>query len=115
MKAIVTEAILNSFSSRADKSLGFRGVTPELKPTEAVALMAMQGLNVRLLIEPMDYESDGKTEVKSKMETKSQSERCRAVLFVWWKQEGEPGTFADWYRTKMEHVIEGLKNNLKPE
>jgi len=115
MKAIVTQAQLTSFSSRADKSLGFRGVTPELQPAEAVALMAMQGLNVRLLIEPMDYESDGKTEVKSKLDGKTPSERQRAVLFVWWKQEGEPGMFQDFYRTKMEHVIEGLKNNLNPE
>lgn len=115
MKAIVTQAIINSFSTAADKSLRFRGSTPELTDVEAVALMGMRGLNVRLLIEPMDYESDGKMEVKSKLDNKTPSDRQRAVLFVWWKQEGEPGTFQDWYRTKMEQVIDGLKNNLKPE
>lgn len=115
MKAIVTEAIISSFATSADKSLRFRGSTPELSDAEAVALMGIRGLNVRLLIEPIDYATDGKCEVKSKIDGKTHSERLRAVLFVWWKQSGEEGVFLDWYRTKMEHLIEGVKNNLKPE
>lgn len=115
MKAIVLTGQLTSFSSKADKSLGFRGCTPELTSAEKTALMDFQGLNVRMLIEPIDYPTDGKMEVKSQLETKTPSERVRSILFVWWKQEGEPGVFADWYRVKMEHIIEGLKNNLNPE
>lgn len=115
MKAIVTQAILTSFSSRADKSLGFRGVTPELSSGEKTSLMDFQGLNVRLLIEPIDYPSDGKCEVKNAIDSKTPSERLRAVLYVAWKQGGEHGVFADFYRDKMEHFIENVKANLKPE
>lgn len=115
MKAIVVQSIFTSFASKADKSLSFRGTTPELSSAEKCALMDFQGLNVRLLIEPMDYPSDGKMEVKSLLETKTPSERLRAVLFVAWKQEGEKGVFADYYRTKMEHFINDVKSNLRPE
>ena len=115
MKAIVTQAILTSFSSRADKSLGFRGVTPELSSGEKTAFMDFQGLNVRLLIEPIDYPSDGKSEVKNQIDNKTPSERLRAVLFVAWKQGGENGAFPDFYRQKMEHFIDDVKSNLAPE
>lgn len=115
MKTIVTTAVLTSFGSKVDKSLSFRGVTPELTSTERVALMDFQGLNVRLLIEPIDFPSDGKMEVKSKLDNKTPSERLRAVLFVWWKQEGEQGVFIDFYRNKMEALIDGVKNNLREE
>lgn len=115
MKAIVTQAILTSFSSRADKSLGFRGVTPELSSAEKSTFMDFQGLNVRLLIEPIDYPSDGKAEIKNQIDSKTASERLRAVLYVAWKQSGEQGVFADYYRSKMEHFIEDVKSNLKPE
>lgn len=32
-----------------------------------------------------------------------------------WMQAGEPGVFADYYRSKMEHFIESVKSCLKPE
>lgn len=116
MKAIVTEAIIASFSTANDKSLRFRGSTPELTDTEAVALMGMRGINVRLLIEPIDYPTDGKTEVKSKLDNKTMSQRCRAVLFVAWQQgvdarEGEE--FDEFYRRQYEHIIDTWKAKLK--
>lgn len=77
--------------------------------------MDFQDLNVRLLIEPVDYPSDGKMEIKSELETKTQSSRLRAVLFVAWKQGGEKGVFADFYRQKMEAFINDVKSNLREE
>jgi len=38
----------------------------------------------------------------------------RAIKKTWIKA-GSPGTFPEFYQTKMNHVIEGLKNNLKQE
>jgi hypothetical protein len=115
MKAIVLTGQLTSFSSRADKSLGFRGCTPELTSAEKAALMDFQDLNVRMLIEPIDYPSDGKMEVKSQFESKTPSERLRGVLFVAWKQGGEKGVFADFYRDRMNAYIEDVKSYLKPD
>lgn len=120
MRAIVTDAILTSFSSRVDKSLGFRGVTPELSSAEKAAFMDMQGMNVRLLIEPKDYESDGKREIKNPLSHKSPSERLRSVLFVVHKQLTEKGklkdqTFDEFYARQMEATIESYKQQLEPE
>lgn len=120
MKALVTQAILTSFSSRADKSLGFRGVTPELSSKEKAAFMDLQNLNVRLLIEPMDFESDGKTEIKNPLDSKSPSQRLRAVLFCWWKQLCDSGKLCDknfdlFYTEQLERFIETIKGYLEPE
>ena len=116
MKAIVTPAIFTSFSSRADKSLGFRGVTPELSSTEKVALIDLQGVNLRLLIEPVDFATDGKTEIKGVLSSKSPSERLRACLFVLWKQLNEadrPNHFDIFYMEQMERFINDVKSHLE--
>lgn len=120
MKCLVTDAILTSFSSRADKSLGFRGVTPELSSAEKALFMDMQGINVRLLIEPKDYASDGKREIKNPLSHKSPSERLRAVLFVLHKQltekkKLENQSFDEFYTRQLESVIESYKQQLEPE
>jgi hypothetical protein len=119
MKVIVTSAILTSFSSRVDKSLGFRGVTPELSSSEKTALMDFQGLNVRLLIEPVDFPTDGKMEVKSVLDTKTPSQRLRGVLFVWWSQLTKSGKmdkpFLQFYNEQLERILDDLKQNLEPE
>lgn len=115
MKAILTQAIFTGFSSKADKSLSFRGCTPELSTIEQVALMAVHGLNVRLLIEPVDYELEAKVEVKGQFDKKTPSHRLRAVLFILWKQSSGQGEFEDFYRREMEGLIESVKARLKDE
>ncbi len=113
MKAIVLSAILSSFRSRKDKSLGFSVSTPELSTTEKVALMELEQINVRLLIEPSDYAVEGKLEVQNELETKTPSERMRAVLFCLYKHEKPANvTFATFYTTKMEAFINHVKSKL---
>jgi len=112
MKAIVTDAIFSGFTSRADKSIGFRGVTPELTSVEKAALMDIHGINVRLLIEPKDFELDAKLEIKGQFDKKTASQRLRAVLFILWKQSSGQGEFEDFYRREMESVIEQIKSRL---
>lgn len=106
------DAILTSFSSRADKSIGFRGVTPELSPAEATALMELHGQNVRILIEPWDVPPDAMIKIKSEVEHKTPSQRLRAVLFVWWQQQNKPGEFEEFYRINMNRLIEHVKSKL---
>jgi hypothetical protein len=120
MKAIVVNAIINSFSTRVDKSLGFRGVTPELTDAEAVALMGMRGINLRLLLEPCDYATDGKLEVKGVLDQKPASQRLRAVLYVQFRQltaanKIETQTFVAYYANVMNRLIEDIKSTLDPE
>lgn len=115
MKAIQTQAIFTSFRSRNDGSIGFSGVTPELKPAEKTVFFELQNLNTRLLITPMDEAEMEVEEVKGELETKTTSQRLRSVLFVHWKQRQDardpenPATFDEFYRQQMERIIEGYK------
>ena len=120
MKAIVTDAIMTGFSSRADRSLGFRGVTPELSSEEKAHFMDLQNMNVRLLIEPKDFSTDGKVEIKNPLGTKSPSERLRGVLFVLHKQFCASGKLKDktydvFYVEQMNRIIDDVKAQLEPE
>lgn len=120
MKAIVLPCILSGFRSRKDKSLGFTGSTGELDTKEKVALMELEGCNVRMLIEPTDYAADGKVEVKSVLSDKTPSARLRGVLFVLWKQQVEKGFCKDtifdfWYVGQMERIINDVKATLDHE
>lgn len=115
MKAIQTQAIITSFRSRADGSIGFSGVTPELKPTEKTVFFELQNINLHLLITPLDEPELEVEQVKGDLNTKTASQRLRAVLYVHFKQLQEvqdpdiPGTFEDFYRQQMEKIIEGYK------
>jgi hypothetical protein len=82
--------------------------------------MSLQGLNCRALFEPMDYSSDGKTEIKNPLGTKSPSQRLRAILFVLHKQLSAKGklegqNFDTFYSNQYEAVIASYKDQLDPE
>lgn len=114
MKAITCPCILTSASTRSDGSLGLRFATPELKPDEKTAFFELLNLNLKMLLQP-----DGETpaelkDVKGEFDKKTPGERLRAVVFVWWKQGGETGDFDDFYRKKMEVLIDFVKGQLKP-
>jgi hypothetical protein len=114
-KAISTEAIFTRFSSRADGSIGFGGVTPELVTEAKIALIDLHGRNVKLLIQPMDGVPDEIVLVKTDIEQRTPSERLRAVLFVQFKQtSGPPITFDQFYKIAMERIIEAEKAKLEP-
>lgn len=112
MKAIRTEAQLTSFRSRADGSVGFSGVTPEMSSNEKVALFDLQNLLVEILIYPKDTKDADVIEVHREMEGKTPGQRLRAVLFVLWKKEGEKQAFEMFYSLMMEKIIEWVKRKL---
>lgn len=94
--------------------MGFSGCTPEMSPTERVALMELHGLNVKLLIQPMDDKTpDELVQVKGTFDEKSPSQRLRAILFLLWKQENQAIDFLVYYQTKVNGIIEHLKLKLK--
>ena|SRR6185503_17139611 len=108
------------FSSRVDGSVGFAGTTPELQSKEKCALFDLQNLNCRILIEPQDFQTDGKVEVKSVLSEKSPSTRLRNCLFVLFRQLTTKGkieatNFDLWYLEQMNRIIEDVKSQLDPE
>ena len=114
MKAIVLNAILSSFRSRKDKSMGFSVSTPELDVPQKIAMMELEGINVRMLIEPTDYVPEAKVEVGKEVHAKTNSERLRAVIFVKFKQSDTKDDFDTYYKSEMNRLIEFVKSELQP-
>jgi hypothetical protein len=114
-KAILTQAIFSGFSSRADGSLGFRGMTPELNHAEKVALMELHQQNVKLLIQPLEATPEAMVEVKNELGFKTPGQRLRGVLFIEFKQRKTDMPFEVFYGQEMEKIIEDRKSRLEPE
>lgn len=112
MKAIRFEGQITGLSTRVDGGLGVRLVTPELKPEEKTAFFELQNLLVEVLIYPKDCKDAEVIPVKKQMDGKSPSQRLYAVLFILWKQEGEPGQFETWYISEMQRIIDSYKARL---
>ena len=74
--------------------------------------MGLQGLNLKMLIEPLDDPGE-MMEVQKEVETKTQAQRIRGVLFLIWRQEGEKGSFNDFYQTTTEKWLDKLKERLE--
>lgn len=115
MKAVeIKHCQAGSVISRPDGSVKLSYSTPELRPSEAGALLQLHGKNVCLSIVPEDVEVEEVVRVETERDTKTPSQRIRAILFLLWKQEGQPGTFDSYYSTRTEKIIEHLKSKLNP-
>lgn len=114
MKAIKVNVIITGIRSKVDRSLGLTLSTPELTTDERAEFMNLQGINCEAIFNPLE-EKVNLIEVKGETETKTQSQRLRAVIFLLWKQDGEKGTFEDFYRSKMETIIEHFKSKLEAD
>lgn len=115
MKAISCEMIMTSASTRADGSLGLRFSTPELPPADKTAFFEIQNHQLKVLLQPMNDDPETLHEVKAEFEEKTPSQRLRATIFVWWKQQNEPGEFQVFYKKQMEKLIDFIKTKLSPE
>lgn len=113
MKSIQTQAIITGVRSKVDRSLGISLSTPELSTNEKALFMELQGLNVDLLITPTEEKNVEVEKIDKDVNTKTSSQRLRAVLFIYWKQAGEQGTFEDFYRLHMEKLIDFIKGKLE--
>lgn len=112
MKAIEVNAIITGIRSKVDGSLGVSICTPELTPEEKAEFMRLQGINLMLLITPLDEKDAPKYIVDKELETKTPSNRMRGVLYVMWEQAGGKGDFQEFYRLKMEGIINAIKDKL---
>lgn len=112
MKAIKTNAIITGIRSKVDRSLGISLSTPELTTKERAEFMNLQGVNLNILIEPLDETPREIYEIKKEVDQKTQGQRMRAVLYLLWKQEGEKEDFEIYYKKKTEAFINFLKGKL---
>lgn len=119
MKAVeIQHCQAGAVTSRQDGSVKISFVTPELRPSEAGALIGLHGKNCCVSIVPEDIEPEGKILVDTERDQKTPSQRWRAVLFIAWKQgvgdkrEGE--TFDAFYQRQYEKAIDFWKEKLAP-
>lgn len=114
MKAIdFKHCQISTVTSRIDGSIKFGVITSELSLEHRATLLAMHGKNVRVMLEPLDVCVTGMDEVTSEAEPKKPSARLRAVIYIAFEQAGKPGTFDEFYRSKMEKIIEHIKGKLE--
>jgi len=91
-------------------SIGFH--TNELDSEEKVAVMDMHNEAGWLLFQPNEIAEADVPDKQAELETKTPSQRLRAVLFVYWKQTTPEETFEVFYCRKMEAIIDSVKGRL---
>ena len=113
MKAIeILHCQAGSVTSRADGSVKLSFVTPELRPSEAGALILLHGKNCCVSIVPEDAAPDELVRVDTQRQSKSPSQRLRSVLFLCWRQSAAGMTFDEFYAQQYEVVIDTYKAQL---
>lgn len=112
MKPLQTDVIISSIRSKVDKSLSLTLHTPELSTQEKALFMELQGVKSEMVIAPVDGPSVPAEKIDKDIRGKTQSQRLRGVIFVYWEQQGKPGEFEDFYRTETERIIGLYKSKL---
>lgn len=116
---ITVPAILESVSTRKDRTLKLIFGTNELSPSQAGQLLSDTEKFGWLAFKGESFNIEETRALESlKAETsegfKSDSQRLRAVMYRCWEQDNEGfTTFARYYGHQMEQVINHYKSNLK--
>lgn len=117
MSKFTTPALFTGASTKKDKSVKMVFETRELAGEEMAVLfdLARQEAEGWLLFAPNTLAEADVPEEQANAEYKGRtpSQRLRAVLNIWWKQLGSKDDFESFYRTKMEGLIEQVKEKLE--
>lgn len=116
MQPVKLAAIFSGIKSRKDRSYRLEFDTRELNGKDAAILLGMQMTEGWMLFAPTDSvdEADIPPEkANAGVGIKTQSQRLRAVIYRIWEQKGKPLDFESYYRSKMEMLIESLKEKLE--
>jgi hypothetical protein len=112
MKAITCPVILTGASTRVDGSIGLKFATPELSASDKAAFFELLNLNMTMLLQPSGEEPKELKEVKGEFDTKTPGQRLRAVLYVLWKETDGTGEFEEFYRRRMNSIIDKIKEKF---
>lgn len=113
-QAIQFNGVLSRVGTRSDGSLGLTLESGELVPDDKLAVFNLQNIPCLITFRPNDADARPPKEIKGELSKKTQSERIRAALFVFWHQAGEPGNFDQFYQSETEKILNGIKAKLKP-
>lgn len=114
MRAIeIQHCQAGSVTSRQDGSVKISFVTPELRPSEAGALIAFHGKNCCVSIVPEDTAPESALKVSTERGGKTPSQRLHAVMYLVWRQsQPNAETFEAFYARQMEELINTCKAQL---
>ena len=117
MNKIILPAIINPPTIRKDGSVSLKFDSRELSAEEYMIIMGFRNTEGWLAFQPNEAGIPELPKSSAEIDEKTPSERLRAVMFVWYKQESDKtkfvGTFEAFRREKMEKIIDGVKSKLE--
>ncbi len=117
MKPIQIPAILGRVATKADGSLALTFSTSEMNAEECTVLFKLTRIELIMLLTPKGVSLEAPIEVKSELQSKTQAQRLRGVLFVLYKYQQNKcivggKTFETWYHDRMDQIIDDIKEQL---
>lgn len=113
---VILPSVLNPISRRKDRSVLLKFDTRELSPEETLSLMALEGTEGWIQFSP-NQEFEEVPNENAETDTKSPSERLRAVMYILYKQAIKKGKFVGLFQTyydgHMEKIIDQLKEKIE--
>lgn len=106
-------AVLDDYKERKDGSSRLVFDSRELSDEEILILRRFRGSEGHLLFKENEIEKEEIPEEDAEVSTKTPAQRLRSVLFVRWKQLGEPDTFRQYYDKSVEFFINQVKEKLE--
>ena len=113
IKALQFNGVITGIRAKVDRSLGLTIGTPELSISEKAEIMNLQGINIDILFTPLDITPSETITMEKDIESKSQSQRIRSILFLLWKKSDESDSFNTYYYHHTEKYINFLKTKLE--
>ena len=111
-KIFTAPSILTSIAYTRDKGLRITFVTQEIDDETRISAASYHGQFGQLAFKQSDIQADEIPDADVSDESKTPSQRLRAVLFVFWTQQGSKGNFNEYYRKWIEVEIVKVKNKL---
>lgn len=116
MSKITLPAIISAPKFRKDKSVSISFSSRELRPDEMLQILTLAETEGWLLFSQNEIQESEIPQANAELETKSQAERTRAVLYKLYLQETKKqnfvGSWESFYKDKTEKVIEKYKSLL---
>ena len=115
---ILRTVVLDRINRKKDKSVSITFITDNEQTSEQLMELDKQ-LDQRgiLYFKPKGLlttaEADELDNVDIELEGKTQSQRLRNVLFVYWQQSNSNIDFKQFYKSETEKIIEHYKGKLK--
>ena len=108
-------ATISKVVTMADRTIRLNVDCQEMSPQEEAKIFELRGkLGWFLFAEQiMDSENVANLpKIQLEKNEKSPSERLRAVIFVYWTQQGSKGDFDSFYKGQVEKIITRFKEEL---